>query len=251
LQAHRRGGRVGGADQPAHPPTGHGVGLGHAVEHQAAIGQFGHHHRHGAELVVVVGQVLVDLVGDHPHIVVGGPTADGIHTVSGVHGTGGVGRRHEHQRFGAVGAGRLELLHGHHEPVIGGGGHLHAHPASQGDGLGIGGPVGRGQKHLVAGIEQHGEAVVHRVLAPVGHHHLRRLHLQARIPPGLGRNGLLQLGQAPGRGIAVITRVVHRRSGCVQDGRRGGEIGLACAKADHRSPLGLQGLGLGVHRQGG
>ena len=53
-------------DQPPDPPAGHGVGLGHAVGHQAALGQLGHQHRHGVVLGAAVDQVLVDLVGDHP-----------------------------------------------------------------------------------------------------------------------------------------------------------------------------------------
>ena len=36
------------SDQPPDPPPGHGVGLGHAVDHQAPVGQLGHQHRHAS-----------------------------------------------------------------------------------------------------------------------------------------------------------------------------------------------------------
>ena len=49
-----------------------------------------------------------------------------------------------------------------------GGGHHDRHAVGELDRLGIGGPVRRGEQHLVAGVEQRLERVVDRVLAAVG-----------------------------------------------------------------------------------
>ena len=97
-----------GPDHPAHPPAGHGVGLGHAVHDDARVGQLGHERRHRGELVVAVGEVLVDLVGDHPDAVLDRPPADGLDLVGRVDGAARVVGRHEqqHLRAGACGPPR-------------------------------------------------------------------------------------------------------------------------------------------------
>ena len=73
---------VGRADHPPDPPAGHGVGLGHAVEHDAACRRSsGTSAGIERELVVAVGEVLVDLVGDHPDAVLDGPAPDRLDLV--------------------------------------------------------------------------------------------------------------------------------------------------------------------------
>ena len=96
------GGRdgVGRPDQPSHPPAGHGVGLGHAVHHQAPVGQLGHQHRHGVVLGAAVDEVLVDLVGQHPQAPLDGPAPDRLDLARRVDGPGRVGRRDEEEHLG-------------------------------------------------------------------------------------------------------------------------------------------------------
>ncbi len=76
------------------------------------------------------------------------------------------------QRFGARCACGLELLDGDAEPVSGSGGQLDRDAVGELDRFGVRGPVGRGQQHLVARVEQGLERVVDRVLAAVGDEHL-------------------------------------------------------------------------------
>ncbi len=100
------------------------------------------------------------------------PLADGAHLLGGVHRAGRVRRRHEQQHLGARRAGRLKLLDGHEVVLVGAGEHLDGNPARELDRLGIGGPVRRGQQHLVARVEQGRERLVDGLLAAVGHDHL-------------------------------------------------------------------------------
>ena len=160
--------------QPTRQP-GHGVGLGDAVDHDAAIGEFGNDRRHRHELCVAEDEVFVDLVGDHPDALLDRPAADGLDLIGRIHRSGGVRRRHEHQRLGAVGHGpRRDASMPTRNPRRRRVASLDRYTAAQTDRLGIGGPVGRRQQHLVTRVEQRGERVVEGVFAAVGDQHLGR-----------------------------------------------------------------------------
>ena len=114
----------------------------------------------------------------------------------GVDGAGRVRRRHEQERLGALGAGRLELVDGDPEAVVDGAdGHRNA--TGQGDRLREGDPVGRGDEDLVARVEQGGEGVGDGLLAAVGDQHLVGGHPVARVAVGLGRDRLPQRSGSP------------------------------------------------------
>ena len=243
---------VGRADHPADPPAGHGVGLGHAVHDDAAVGQLGDGDGDRGELVVAVGEVLVDLVGEHPDAVLDGPLADGLDLLArGRPRRSGSTATRRRAALVRVGAGRLELVDG--DPEAGGlvGRQLDHRAAGEAHGLGVGRPVRRREQHLVAGVDERGDGVVDGVLAAVGDDDLRRGDLVAGVPQRLRGDGLLQLGQAAGRRVAVVARVAAGRDGGLDDvvGRR--EVGLAGAEADDRLARRLQRLGLGVDRQRG
>ena len=98
------------ADHPANPPAGHGVGLGDAVDDDAAVGDLGHERGHRREGGVAVDEVLVDLVGHDPEPVLDGPAPDRLDLLGRVDRAGRVRGRDEDEHLGARGAGRLELL---------------------------------------------------------------------------------------------------------------------------------------------
>ena len=82
---------------------------------------------------------------------------------------------------------------------------------------------GAGQEHLVARVEQRGEGVVDGVLAAVGDEHLAGRHVEPGVAQRLGRDGLLQLGQAAGRRVPVVLRVAAGLDGGLDDvGRASG-----------------------------
>ena len=168
------------ADDPAHPPAGHRVRLGDAVDDDALVAQLGHDRGQRGELRVAVDEVLVDLVGQHPQAVLDGPAADRLGLGLAVDGAGRVGRGDEEDDLGALGAGRLQLLDG--DPVAGGlvGDDLDRDTAGEPDRLRVGGPVRRRDDDLVARVEDRGEGLVDRLLAAVGHQDLRRRRPRSR-----------------------------------------------------------------------
>ncbi len=171
--------------------------------------------------------MLVDLIGDDPDPVIDRPPTDGLDLAGRVDGSGRVGRRHEQQHLGACGPSRLQPVHGDLEPLLPGRRHLDRDSSRQPDDLRIGGPVGRRQQDLVAGIEQGGEGLFDRLLAAVGDEHLGGGHLEARVPGGLGGHRRPQLRQAGGGRVPVIPRVGARRHRSGHDVRRCREVRLA------------------------
>ncbi len=238
-------------DHPADPPPGHGVGLGDTVDDDALIGEIGHERRHRGELVRTVGEVLVDLVGDHPDAVLQRPLPDRLDGLGRVHGTGRVVGADEQQHLGPLGPRRVELLDGDLEAALGVGVDDDGHAAGERDRLGVGGPVGRRHDHLVARVAERGEGGVDGMLAAVGHQHLAGGALVPRVALGLDRDRLLQLGEAAGGRVAVVLGVATGGDRRVDDVFRGGEVGLAGPEPDHVLAGCLQRLGLGVDRQGG
>ena len=172
---------VGRANHPAHSPTGHGVRLCHTVDQNGLLGERWHGFNDGHSLDAVIGEVLVDLVRDHPDAVLERPFANGPSLFGRVHRSGRVGRRNKQQHLGFVGARRLQLLDGHQIVLVGAGKDVNLRAAGQRDRLGVGGPVRRGNEYFVTGIEQHLERLVHRLLAAVGDDHLTRRDGQARV----------------------------------------------------------------------
>ena len=251
LQVRRRLDDVGRGDHPAHAPTGHRVGLGDPVEHDRSVGELGYGPDDRREDRVVVRQMLVDLVGDDPDVVLERPLPDGGRLLGGVDGTGRVGGRAEQQCLRPGRAGRLELVDRDEVPLVDSGEDFDRRPPGETDRLGIGRPVRRGQQDLVTRVHDGRERLVDGLLAAVGHEHRRRRHLVPRVALGLGGDRLLQGWQAGRRRVVVVGRHPGRRHGGVDDVRRRREVRLSGAEADHGSPGRLERLGFGVDREGG
>ena len=242
---------VAGGDHPAHAPSGHGVGLGHAVEDDRLLSQLGNELDDVCGLGAVVEEVLVDLIGDDPDPVLQGPLADGGQLLGRVDRAGRVRRRAQQQHLGALGAGGLELVNADLVVLVGPGEDLDRGPPGQGDGLGVGGPVGRGQQHLVAGVDECGEGLEDGLLTAVGDQDVVGGDLVAGVAQRLGGDGLAQGRQALGGGVLVVGRVLRGGDGGLNDVVGGGEVGLSGAEADDGAAGGLEGLGLGVDGQSG
>ena len=235
-----------GGDHPANSPARHRVGLGDAVEHQQLVAAFGDLDADVCGLGAVIVEVLVDLVGDDPHVVLHGPLADRADRLATPHGTGRVVRGGDDDGLRALGPGGLDGGDVGLETTVGASEHLDRFAAGQLDGLRIARPERRGNDDLVAVIEQHLEGFVHGLLAAVGHHDLIGIDLIAGIAQHLSRNRFAQLGQARRRRVLVILRVkagICRSLDHVCGGR---EIRFTCAEADNVKSGGLHGLGLGI-----
>src|SRR5262249_36331335 len=144
-------------------------------------------------------------------------------------------------------AGRLQVRYGGAVPGPLVGQHRHRNAPGQRDGLGVGGPVRGRQQHLVAGIEQGRECLVHGLLAAVGDQDLARRDLVPRVTGRLGGDRLPQLGQPGGGGVLVEPGLGAGPLGRRYDVVRGGEVRFSRAEADYRPARRLERFGLGGH----
>ena len=234
------------SDHPADTPARHRIGLGHAVQHQQLPAAFRHGGTDVGGVRIVIVQVLVDLVGDNPNVVLDGPTTDRFHGFRLPDGSGRVVRGVDDDCLRMLGTGRFQRLKRGLEVHVGTGEYFDRHTTGKLHSLGVAGPVRSGNDDLIAIVEQNLERFVDGLLAAVGHHDLIGIDLIAGIAQHLSRNRFAQLGQARRRRVLVILRVkagICRSLDHVCGGR---EIRFTCAEADNVKSGGLHGLGLGI-----
>ena len=198
-----------------------------------------------------VDEVLVYLVGEHPPAALDSETADLGDRVPVVDRTGGVGGRDEDKQLRPVRGSILELIDAALETARRAGRDLDNDTTGEANRLGVGRPVRGRHQHLVTGVEQGREGVVHRMLATVGDEHLLGRDLVAGVAHRLGHDRLFQLGQASRRGVAMVARLAARGGGGLDDGRRRREVRLASPEANDVDALGLQLFGLRIYGQSG
>ncbi len=97
---------------------------------------------------------------------------------------------------------------------------------------------------LGAGLAEHRDREIHRHLAAGHDQHVGRIDVDAVAAVQVGGHRLAHLGDAVGRGVAVVA-VLQRLDRRLDDMARGLEVGLADAEADDGLALGLQRLGAG------
>ena len=251
LQIGCRLGDVGGGNHPAHAPAGHGVGLGHTVENDGVLSQGGHSLDDGGEGHAVVGEVLINFIGEHDDALLQRPLANSLGFFGGIDRTGGVRGGYKNQGLGGGGVGCLQHVGGDLVFLVGSREDLDRVAASQADSLGVGSPVGGGQQHIVALINDGGKGLVDGLLAAVGHDDLGGVNIDTGITLGLLNDCLLEGGQACGLGVAEVGGVLESLAGGVHNVVGGGEVGLARTKANHRASLRLEGLSFSVNDEGG
>ena len=235
---------IGRADHPAHAPAGHGEGLGDAIEDQAAVGDLRYDDGHRVMLIIAVDQVLVDLVGHDPDLVLDGPLADRLDLIAGIDRARRVRRRNKQQRLRLVGANSLELIDRDLPARIDRGQHGHRGRPGQADRFGVCGPVRGGDDHFVARVEQHRESVRHGVLAAVGDQHVGRFTLEAEVSAGLLGNRFTQHRQACSWRVLVVDGIVACGDRSLDDVRGSREVWFAGAKANDWLASSLQCLRL-------
>ena len=143
LEVDRRLGDVGRGDHPADPPSRHRVGLGDAVDDDALVGEVGHHGGHRHEAVRAVREVLVDLVGDHPHAALHRPAPMAATCSGGQTAPDGLSGLTNSSTLVRSVSRRFELLDRDLEAGLLGGVDDLRHAAGEGDRLGVGRPVRR------------------------------------------------------------------------------------------------------------
>ncbi len=224
------------SQRPSHPPSGHRVGLGDAVDGDGAL-------RHSVEarernvLRVVVEDVLVDLVGDGDDPPLLAEPGDVHELVSGKDLTRGVVGRINNDGPGLRVEGGIELV-GIEAPV----GLPESHVAgdrSRQDGIR---PVVLVERlehdHLVAGVDEGEQGGDHRLGGAAGDGHLALgidLHSVGEAVPRADR--VPELFRAPGDGVLVDV-LAHRGDRRLFDLGVGGEIGKALGEVDRVVLLG-------------
>ena len=164
LQMAAGGDHVGRTGAEPQAPTGHGVGLGDAVDHDAAFLQRWRQRGDADLLQPVVHHVLVYFVGDDVEAGVVQHVGEVLQLFGGVHRAGGVARAVEDDALGCRcqvapqhRAGDFETFRrGCRNDHRHAAGHLHLRRVSH--------PVRTGNDHLVARIHQHHRQVVQDVL---------------------------------------------------------------------------------------
>ena len=180
----------------AQPPTGHGKGLGKAIDINAALLHAGHGND-GNMVFPAVGQLGINLVGDDEQVVLQDDRHqlfqvflfhDGAGRIVGVGDEQGLGfRRDGRFQFLRLQAEIVFLLQvdGHRNAA----GHAHA-------GL-VGNEAGLGQDHLVAGLHRGTEGQVDRLAAADGNEALlSRIVGDTDLARGIIADGPAQLRQA-------------------------------------------------------
>jgi hypothetical protein len=172
----------GGPREPADPPPGHRVGLGDAVDHDAAVTQL-RRRSEGMDVLAVMDERTVDIVGDDPDVALRGPRGDRGPMPGVVGGAGRVGRIGEDDCARAGHPRRLEGLDGHAVAPLGVGEHLACAPVCRLHRGAVSRPARRADQHRVLGPrEDRVEGEEKGVLGAEGDEHV------------IGRPGLTSAG---------------------------------------------------------
>ena len=232
----------------ADAPAGHGVGLGNAVDHDRLRADFVAQRSDGNVLLAVVNQLLIDFVGDDVKLLLHGQRGDALQQRARIHAAAGVVGRIKNQRLRALGDEGAQRVRVHKEAVRLVARHHHRHAAGHAHHFRIADPAGRGQKHLVAGVEDGAERVEQALFRAVGNDDVGEFIVQTVVAQKLLLNFRAQLhGSGHGRvfGHARVQRIA--RGAFDIAGRV--KVRLARAEADHVQPHGAQLLGARVDGQ--
>ena len=234
----------------ADAPAGHGVGLRDAVHGQRARLQARLDLRRRRELEVAVDEMLVHIVGQHPHMRVAHQHVGELFQLAlRVGRAGRVRRRVKDEPLGARRDRALQIRRLQFEPVVDRGRHNDRRSPVDRHHLRIAYPIGRGDDDLVALVHGDEEGVVEDLLSPGRDDRVRGLVVETVLTAKLGRDRLAQRRNAEhGRvlGLAALDRLDRRLLDVV--GRV--EIRLADRKRDHFPSFGFEVARLLRHRDG-
>ena len=239
----------GGSGHVADTPASHGIGLGHAVDQQGAglhvLTQSGE----ADKLLAVIGQAVVDLIGDDIDVLLHTDLGDLLQLLAAVHHAGGVGGVVEDHALGLGGDGSGELLRSDLEVLGLGSLHHHGHAAHHADELNVADPVRSRQDDLVAGVHQSAQSHIDAGLGAVGDSHLSGGVLHAAVLLQTLADGLAQGHGAHRRrilGVVILDGLDTNLLNVVG----GGEIRLTGTKADDIQTIGLHLLEHGINGHG-
>ena len=172
----------------ADAPAGHAIGLGHAVHGEGALIERRFHLGRRRELEVVIDEMLIHVVGQHPDMrVAHQDVGHFLQFVARIGGTARIGGRVEDEPFGARRDRLLEASGLKLETMLGGGRHENRLAARQHHDIGIAHPIGRRDDDLVARIDGRHQRIEQHLLAAGADRDLRWLVVEAVLALELGR----------------------------------------------------------------
>ncbi|MNH09413.1 hypothetical protein D3C79_688670 [compost metagenome] len=225
------------ADHPTDPPTGHGMGLGQAVDGRAALG---HARQAGrAEMLALKQQLAVDLIGDQPQVMFDAQVRQALPGGLGQAGAGGVVRAVEQQGARARGNQPSDIIGVDPKALLRAHRHRY-HPGCAGAKHCLVGHVhGLGDDHLVARVEQALGHAIQRTLRPGQHHHFQRVDRLPAMSGVVSGNGTAQGFAAAHIGIMGMAGA-QAVDGGIDNRLRGIEIRVANRQQDDVPALALQ-----------
>ncbi len=193
-------------------------------------------------MLPVVQDPAVDLVREDHEIPLTGDGRDPLQVVAREHAAGGVGRRVDDDQARARRDQRDQLVHVEPEVVRLADGDRYRGRAHEPGDRRIDRVARIGHDHLVAGVDQGHDRVVHDALAADGHEHPVVRDLETTSCAEVGGDRGAQLGDAGERRI-VGGAGVEGALGRVADVVRSVEVGFADLEVDHLAPGRLHGPG--------
>jgi hypothetical protein len=221
-------------------PAGHGIGFGAAVHGDGTAAQGRLDLDDGGGFKAVIGELVVDVVGEHPHIGVAQQhIADGAQLLGRIGGTGRVAGGVEEEPFGLRRDGGFQIFGAQLEAVVLGARHKHGRAFGQSHDVRVRNPARGRDDNLVTRLHRCQHGVENHLLAACGNDDFLGLVVDAGVTQEFGGDGFAQRRRARDIGIFGIAGV-DRVDGRLFDMRRGVEIRLAGGEADDIAPRRFQ-----------
>src|SRR5208282_2193276 len=217
-------GQIGPHDAVTHAPSGHGVGLGEAVEQNGPLLEAGHAHD-GEMFVAVVDQAAVNFVRQNQDVAV----ADGVgyreNVFLGEHAAGRVLRRIQDDQLGALGNQRGELFDIEAKIALLAQWNRNRAPADILDHRLVDGEAGIRVDDFVSLIDEGEDGMENDRLAAGNDHNFLARNRDIASAANVVGNGLAQFGQAGGGAVVRPSMAESVDAGLDDIGRRV-EVGL-------------------------
>ena len=244
----RAGDRLG-SGEVAEAPTGHGVGFAESVDGDGEVVGFGGDRGDAHMLGAVVGEFLVDFIGEDVDVLLGGDFGEGLEFLAGVDRSGRVARRIDDDHLRAGRHGVFEILGSDLPVVLLAGLDENRLAADDANHLGIAEPIGGGDNDFVTLVDDGGDGIEAGLLGAIAHDDLAGFVIEAVVFKKLLGNRLAEFGNAGAGGVfgaALLERL--DRGGL--DVLGGVHVRLAGSETENFDALGEHGFGLAVDGEG-
>ena len=180
-------------------PAGHGIGLGKTVDNHRALCHAGHG-SNGGVVHTAVGQLAVNLIGQHINLVLLQHSTNGLQVLPAHHRSGGIVRVWEHQQLGLRRNSSFQRGSRQTEVVFFLRYQRHSHAAANLYQRFVAHKGRLHHQHLITGAHQCADGHINAFGTANCHQHLIFSPVLQMIPAGIEGTDLLPQGQQPGIG---------------------------------------------------